>query len=253
MRFINSVRFSLILALALLWSGPAAQGCKNCPCGPPVGPDASPGAGRGQQSVGVPKTQFEAARRVPLTVRDVRAETSAHEMKLVGFSLQNNGGQDLLAFDLTFDVYAGDHAVPVIQVEKFVDYTWTRDPIPPGETAKVSAGATVSSPDPITKIVVRIQYAEFAGGERVGPHAARVSKMLNDRRRQKTETYQKMADIYRQGGTEALAQALKEPLPKSEGTQNPARTYLQSILGEKGIDGVVAELSEVLDPSAAAK
>jgi hypothetical protein len=192
------------------------------------------------------QVEINTSPEVPLRITNFRFDPSPAGMTAFRYEVQNVSGQGLVAVEVRWQEYFGEHQAVAFSNR---DDRWLTGLLATdgSERFQVSNVPSLSAQAPPSRLVATITYAEFEDGTKLGSDAARVGREISQGRRATLTAYEKLLETFNSGGGEALAQALKQN--SSPQGQDPAvqagTARLLGILSDGGVDAVVEELQRV--------
>ena len=204
----------------------------------------APAPARGADAAQV---EINTSPEVPLRITNFAFDPSPAGMMAFRYDVQNVSGQGLVAVEVRWQTYFGEHAAIAFSNR---DDRWLSGQLAAdgSERFQVSNVPGPSAPGSPSRLVATITYAEFEDGTRLGSDAARVGREISQARRATLTAYGKLLETFDSGGGEALVQALKQnSAPQGQDPAVQAATArLLGILSEDGVDAVVEELQRVV-------
>jgi hypothetical protein len=132
---------------------------------------------------------------------DIRLDLRDGTLQGVTYSVRNTNGSNLIAFGVTVDTYwQSAPAAPARIMHSVDDWFLTKSGIAPQrrEEQVLQSSVTPNQPDVLTRVVVSVDYAEFADGTIVGPDTAGFAKAFKTRRSEKVAVQAEIAAKLRQ-------------------------------------------------------
>ena len=185
---------------------------------------------------------------IPIRIESVQATPSVSGSSGIQYKIFNAGSARLIAVEITWDLNFGAGG-PERTVQR-ADYFFSPADLAPGASKGFGIGeitdrASDGTTAPLKSATATITYAEFADGTQLGSDIQSVSAWLTSNRDAEMAEYRQALQDYRAGGVAGLNKALAwDQMPPTSGGRE-VWLRLHQIQKQKGVSGVVEELTRV--------